>query len=106
LGTLAERLVNASIYWLYQKCEKETTSENQTTGIKSGSATASVVAIELAKLLLREPKDLAAMYKDSDASNPSFAEATSENIARVYPCLFHLYNCSCYYLSLCSFVVC
>lgn len=84
LGTLAERLVNASIYWLYQKCEKETTSENQTTGIKSGSATASVVAIELAKLLLREPKDLAAMYKDSDASNPSFAEATSENIARVY----------------------
>lgn len=84
LGTLAERLVNASIYWLYQKCEKETTSENQTTDIKSGSATASVVAIELAKLLLREPKDLAAMYKDSDASNLSFAEATSENIARVY----------------------
>ncbi|KAJ6418737.1 hypothetical protein OIU84_002002 [Salix udensis] len=84
LGTLAERLVNASIYWLYQKCEKETTLENQTTDIKSGSATASLVAIELAKLLLREPKDLAAIYKDSDASNPSYAEATSENIARVY----------------------
>ncbi|KAJ6672783.1 hypothetical protein OIU85_014062 [Salix viminalis] len=84
LGALAERLVNASIYWLYQKCEKETTLENQTTDIKSGSATASLVAIELAKLLLREPKDLAAIYKDSDASNPSYAEATSENIARVY----------------------
>ncbi|KAJ6387478.1 hypothetical protein OIU78_017239 [Salix suchowensis] len=84
LGTLAERLVNASIYWLYQKCEKETTLENQTTDIKSGSATASLVAIELAKLLLREPKDLAAIYKDSDASNPSYAEATSENMARVY----------------------
>ncbi|KAJ6359312.1 hypothetical protein OIU76_000944 [Salix suchowensis] len=84
LGTLAERLVNASIYWLYQKCEKEMTLENQTTDIKSSSATASLVAIELAKLLLREPKDLAAIYKDSDASNPSYAEATSENMARVY----------------------
>ncbi|CAK7324071.1 unnamed protein product [Dovyalis caffra] len=84
LGTLAERLVNASIYWLYQKCEKEMTSENQTTDIKSGNASATVVAIELTKLLLKEPKDLAAIYKNNEASNLSPTETTSENIVREY----------------------
>ncbi|CAN0902892.1 hypothetical protein LINGRAHAP2_LOCUS22264 [Linum grandiflorum] len=69
LGSLAERLVNSSVFWLFKKCENETNMEDQTRE----------VATELMSLLLREPKDLAAK-----ASNPSSTEVTSERIVREY----------------------
>ncbi|KDP20152.1 hypothetical protein JCGZ_00035 [Jatropha curcas] len=86
LGSLANRLVSSSIYWLYKKYEKETLSESEIHAVKSDDPSTSIIAAELTKLLLRDPKDLAAIYKGTDpsfrASNLSAATATSENIVR------------------------
>ncbi|KAJ8773210.1 hypothetical protein K2173_028387 [Erythroxylum novogranatense] len=82
LCTLAERLVNSTIYWIYQRGERVTASEIQKPLVKQEDASTSMVCLELIKLLLREPKDLAAMYR---ASNPSFqvsALGFSEDAAR------------------------
>ncbi|XP_031249021.1 uncharacterized protein LOC116106860 [Pistacia vera] len=88
LGALAERLVNSSIYWLYQKQDIENTSESQTPAVKPDDACSSIAVIELKKLLLREPKDLIAMHKNNDPStkesNPRPARFTSESIVREY----------------------
>ncbi|KAJ0042532.1 hypothetical protein Pint_17624 [Pistacia integerrima] len=95
LGALAERLVNSSIYWLYQKRDIENTSESQTPAVKPNDACSSIAVIELMKLLLREPKDLIAMHKNNDPStkesNPRPARFTSESIVR--DGLFGLYYC-------------
>ncbi|KAF9667426.1 hypothetical protein SADUNF_Sadunf15G0021800 [Salix dunnii] len=52
-------------------------------GLKFGNASTTVAAIELTKLLLVEPKDLATMYKDSEAFNTGSAGSTSEHIVKV-----------------------
>lgn len=89
LGALAERLVNSSIYWLYQKQDIENTSESQTPAVKPDDACSSIAVTELTKLLLREPKDLIAVHKNTDpstqASDPRPAGVRSESIVREYP---------------------
>jgi hypothetical protein len=93
LGDLAERLVNSSIYWLYQKRETESPSESQTLEVKSDDACGSIVP-ELTKLLLREPKELVAKHKNNvpsfQASDPGCAGSTSKDIVREYPFSFLL----------------
>ncbi|KAK0598307.1 hypothetical protein LWI29_033567 [Acer saccharum] len=66
LGTLAERLVNSSIYWLYQKHESGNNSQSETLAKKPDDACGTIVAVELTKLLLREPKELINMHKSND----------------------------------------
>ncbi|KAF7812975.1 uncharacterized protein G2W53_033951 [Senna tora] len=80
IGTLAERLVNSSIYWLYQKFDKEANSENILPA-KCHDAYRSLVAAELTKLLLREPKELAAKHK---SRNPGPSTLTTKHIVREY----------------------
>ncbi|KAK1577490.1 hypothetical protein Q3G72_022241 [Acer saccharum] len=88
LGTLAERLVNSSIYWLYQKHESGSNSQCETSAKKPDDACGTIVAVELTKLLLREPKELINMHKSNDpstqASDPRPTEIASENIVREY----------------------
>ncbi|KAK0598076.1 hypothetical protein LWI29_031406 [Acer saccharum] len=88
LGTLAERLVNLSIYWLYQKHESGNNSQSETLAKKPEDACGTIVSVELTKLLLREPKELINMHKSSDssiqASDPRPTEIASENIYREY----------------------
>ncbi|KAJ1384588.1 hypothetical protein SESBI_42417 [Sesbania bispinosa] len=62
LGALAERLVNSSVYWLYQKVDREAISQSHSP-LKGNNACGSMVASELIKLLLREPKEIAAEHK-------------------------------------------
>ncbi|KAE8698175.1 hypothetical protein F3Y22_tig00110602pilonHSYRG00295 [Hibiscus syriacus] len=71
LGSFAERLVRSSIYWLCQKHETTVVSESQsqTSLVNTSDACASKVVVELIGLLLREPKDLAAMHKRKDPSS-------------------------------------
>ena len=66
-GALAERLVNSSIYWLCQKVDRETISQSQSP-LKDHNACGSMIASELMKLLLREPKEIVAKHK---SQNPS-----------------------------------
>jgi hypothetical protein len=91
LGALAERLVNSSIYWLYQKCETKSPSESQTLEVKSDDACGSIVP-ELTKLLLREPKELVAKHKNNvpafQASDPGCTGFASKDIFREYPFSF------------------
>ncbi|KAK0596475.1 hypothetical protein LWI29_016021 [Acer saccharum] len=88
LGTLAEWLVNLSIYWLYQKHESGNNSQSETSAKKPEDACGTIVSVELTKLLLREPKELINMHKSSDssiqASDPRPTEIASENIVREY----------------------
>ncbi|RDX64121.1 hypothetical protein CR513_57357, partial [Mucuna pruriens] len=65
MGALAERLVNASIYWLYQKVDRESVSQGQSP-LKDHNACSSMIASELIKLLLREPKEIAAKHKSQN----------------------------------------
>lgn len=81
LGTLAERLVNSSIYWLYQKLDKEAVSGNHSPS-KCHDANSSLVVSELIKLLLKEPKELAAKHK---SRIPGPATLTTDYIVREYP---------------------
>ncbi|XP_057457004.1 uncharacterized protein LOC130747956 [Lotus japonicus] len=71
LGALAARLVNSSIYWLSQKVDKETMDQSHSP-LKDDNASGSKVASELIKLLLREPKEIAAEHK----SRSSFTQAS------------------------------
>lgn len=95
LGTLAERLVNSSIYWLYQKHKTEGTTESQPPGVEADDACGGIVAVELTKLLLREPKDLIAEHKNNNPpivnSNPLPTGFSSENIVKEYPVYRYLY---------------
>lgn len=90
LGALAYRLVSSSIYWLNQKHETKTPAESQTL-VKSGNIN-DLVAAELLKLLLRDPKDMVARHKSYDpslqASDPGSEGLTSEIIVREYPFSF------------------
>lgn len=103
LGPLANRLVKSSIYWLYQKHEKETVSESQMHVVRSDDPSGRIVADELTKLTLKDPKDLAAMYRNRDlssqVSNPSAAEVTSGHIFREYP-LFSIFPFSFFFFFL------
>ncbi|OMO53273.1 hypothetical protein CCACVL1_28757 [Corchorus capsularis] len=88
LGAFAERLVSSCIYWLYQKHEIEDNSESQSSQVKGNDACASKAAVELTELLLREPKDLAAMHRrrdpSSQASDSRSIVSASDNIVREY----------------------
>ncbi|MBA0558696.1 hypothetical protein Golob_015703 [Gossypium lobatum] len=88
LGAFAERLVRSSIYWLCQKHEIEGISESQTSLVQTSDACASKAAVELIELLLREPKDLAAVHKrrdqSSQASDSRSTESASANVVREY----------------------
>ncbi|KAG7973609.1 hypothetical protein I3843_06G005600 [Carya illinoinensis] len=87
LGALAERLVNSSIYWLYQKRGMKSPSESQNLEVKSDDACGSIV-LELTKVLLREPKELAAKHKDNipsfQASDPGCTGFASKDVVREY----------------------
>ncbi|XP_061342035.1 uncharacterized protein LOC133288321 [Gastrolobium bilobum] len=87
LGALSERLVNSSIYWLRQKVDRENISECHSP-LKGDNACGSVLATELIKLLLREPKELAAKHKSrnsfSQASDPGPTTLITEHVVREY----------------------
>lgn len=89
LGAFAERLVSSSIYWLYQKHQMEGISESQTSQVKADDACASKAAVELTKVLLRQPKDLAAMHKRRDptsqASDSRSTGSATVSVVREYP---------------------
>lgn len=93
LGALAERLVNSSIYWLYQKRGMKSPSESQNLEVKSDDACGSIV-LELTKVLLREPKELAAKHKDNipsfQASDPGCTGFASKDVVREYPFSYSL----------------
>ncbi|CAL1404806.1 unnamed protein product [Linum trigynum] len=80
LWSLAMRLVNSSVFWLYKKSENGTNEEVQTKEPRSSEdASSSAVARQLVTLLLKEPKDLV-----TKASNPSSTEVDSEKLVREY----------------------
>ncbi|KAG2396663.1 uncharacterized protein HKW66_Vig0229380 [Vigna angularis] len=62
MGALAEGLVNSCIKWLRQKVDKETVSQSQSP-LKDQNTCDGMIASELIKLLLREPKEIAAEHK-------------------------------------------
>ncbi|XP_020204577.1 uncharacterized protein LOC109789931 isoform X2 [Cajanus cajan] len=72
MGALAVRLVNSSIYWLCQKIDRETISQSQSPS-KDHKACGSMIASELIKLLLREPKEIAAKHKSQNPFSQSQA---------------------------------
>ncbi|KAM2031026.1 hypothetical protein FF2_041583 [Malus domestica] len=79
LGALAYRLVNSSIYWLNTNRETEALSESQTPLVNSG-ATDDLVAAEVLKLLLRDPKDINARQKSCSLSVKA-SDSESEGLA-------------------------
>jgi len=90
MGALAERLVNSCIYWLCQKVDKETVSQGQSP-LKDHDTSGGMIASELIKLLLREPKEIAAEHK---SQNPLSQSQTfdsgpttpiAEHVVREYP---------------------
>ncbi|KAL4358397.1 hypothetical protein AHAS_Ahas09G0282600 [Arachis hypogaea] len=112
LGAMAKRLVNSSIYWLCRKDSRETNSEGQKGGRETNSEvqhddreisneghnapSSSIVASELIKFLLKEPKELAAKYKSrnsfSQASEPRRTKQVTEHAAREYPLTMFSFN--------------
>lgn len=89
LQILAERVVNLSIYWLYQKNEADNTRENRSPAVKSDDSRDKIIAGNLTKLLLKEPKEMKEKHKDNDPSiSASDSGSTSfalEKIVREYP---------------------
>ncbi|XP_038685357.1 uncharacterized protein LOC119985207 isoform X2 [Tripterygium wilfordii] len=81
LRSMAKRLVNSSIYWLYQKREVKTSLESPAQ--KSDAVCDNVVSVELAKVLLRDPKDLIAKHKNDDASHQA-SEARASGFSKEY----------------------
>ncbi|OIW12543.1 hypothetical protein TanjilG_04707 [Lupinus angustifolius] len=83
LVALAARLVSSSIYWLCQKVDKETVSESHSSS-KGHNSRGSIVVSELTKLLLREPKELAAKHKGrnslSQTSDTGAATQVTEHV--------------------------
>lgn len=90
MGALAERLVNSCIYWLCQKVDKETVSQSQSP-LKDHNTCGGMIASELVKLLLREPKEIAAEHKSqnpfsqSQALDSGSATPIAEHVVREYP---------------------
>ncbi|TKY72652.1 hypothetical protein E2542_SST01395 [Spatholobus suberectus] len=89
MGALAERLVNSSIYWLSQKVGRENISQSQSP-LKDNNACGSVIASELIKFLLREPKEIAAKHKSQNpfsqlqAFDSGPATPITEHVVREY----------------------
>ena len=85
LAALAERLVKSCLLHSSQRLEKDCSCE-------SGSHL--LVTEELTKMLLKEPKDLVAMFKkkksSSTASEQKSDEASPSSIIREYPYYFFL----------------
>ncbi|CAI0449801.1 unnamed protein product [Linum tenue] len=80
LGSLAERLVISSVFWLYKKIEDETNEEVQSKDPRSSEDDSnSTVSRQLMTLLLKEPKDLVAK-----ASNHILGEIDSDRLVREY----------------------
>ncbi|XP_052185104.1 LOW QUALITY PROTEIN: uncharacterized protein LOC127796767 [Diospyros lotus] len=86
LQILAERLVNLSIYWLYQKNDADNSLESETPTGNSDTCCGKAVASSIIKLLLKEPKQLKEGPKDADesfpASDPGSANLTSAETVR------------------------
>ncbi|KAJ4950608.1 hypothetical protein NE237_027440 [Protea cynaroides] len=84
LGALAERLVDSSIQWLCRKHELDTNEPE----VHPHGACGGLVAADLVKLFLKEPKDLASKYKGVDPSSHAFDQSpamySSEDIVREY----------------------
>lgn len=80
---LADRLVTSSIFWLCRKFEKKIESEAPVPKIEN--ACGGMVAEELTRLLLREPKELFLMHKKND---PLSMASDSKNLIKEYP--FHM----------------
>ncbi|XP_004517208.2 uncharacterized protein, partial [Cicer arietinum] len=87
LGALAERLVNSSIYWLRQKVDTETIPEIHSP-MKDNNVRRRMVVSELIKLLLKEPKEIAAKHKSrnssSQASDAGPTTIITEHAVRLY----------------------
>ncbi|XP_050872762.1 uncharacterized protein LOC127075319 isoform X1 [Lathyrus oleraceus] len=88
LLALSERLVNSSIYWLCKKVDRETIPQIDS-HMNDNKARGSVIASELIKLLLKDPKEIAAKHKSrnlfsqlSDAAGP--ATIITEHAVREY----------------------
>ncbi|XP_028789592.1 uncharacterized protein LOC114745603 isoform X2 [Neltuma alba] len=80
LQALAERLVNSSIYWLSKKFDRETISESQNSS-KCNDAYDSMIAAELSKILLMEPKELVTKHKSKNPFSQASETGTSSPIA-------------------------
>ncbi|KAK4284684.1 hypothetical protein QN277_001479 [Acacia crassicarpa] len=87
LQALAERLVNSSIYWLSKKFDRETISESQNSS-KCNDAYGNMIAAELSKLLLVDPKELVTKHKSinpfSQASDTGPTSLNTGQIVREY----------------------
>ncbi|KAI5424238.1 hypothetical protein KIW84_030442 [Lathyrus oleraceus] len=88
LLALSERLVNSSIYWLCKKVDRETIPQIDS-HMNDNKACGSVIVSELIKLLLKDPKEIAAKHKSrnlfsqlSDAAGP--ATIITEHAVREY----------------------
>lgn len=81
LGTLAQRLVNSSIYCLFQKLEIKDASEDQFSSANVDDDHLNKVVSEVTGLLLREPKELSEKNKsrisDQDALDYAVREYPS-----------------------------
>ncbi|XAR52262.1 hypothetical protein NMG60_11020228 [Bertholletia excelsa] len=88
LQILAERLVNLSIYWLYQKSEVENSIDNQLAAVKSDVSHGKLVANNLVNILLKDPKALKEKYRDNNqsflASDPGPTSFVPTSIVREY----------------------
>ncbi|XP_027355587.1 uncharacterized protein LOC113865322 [Abrus precatorius] len=87
LGALATRLVTSSIHWLCQKVDRQTISQSHSP-LKDYGTCGGMIASELIKLLLREPKEITAKHKSqnpfSEASNSVPATSITEHVVREY----------------------
>lgn len=104
LGTLAERLVNSCIYWLYQKHEDTKNSKSEAIDVKPEDDSGIVVAAELTKLLIKESKELINSHRSSDvftqAADPRSTGYASEYIVRLYPSFVFLDFMFCFLIYL------
>ncbi|XP_031380872.1 uncharacterized protein LOC116195702 isoform X2 [Punica granatum] len=84
LGILAQRLVNSSIYCLYQKPEMRDTSEGQFPSVNADDDCLNKVTSEVTGLLLREAKDLSEKNKSRDILSPAMDQDTLACVVREY----------------------
>lgn len=98
LQALSERLVNSSIYWLSKKFDRETISESQNSS-KCNDAYGNMIAAELGKILLMEPKELVIKHKSrnpfSQASETGPTPLNTGQIVREYPLRTICVICAC-----------
>lgn len=95
LVAFAQRVVRSCIYWLKVKLGPDTREESQASLEKSdGNSHGGLLAAELVKMLLIDPKDIAGKHKDgslySKAPDAQSSKMSSEDRVREYP--FRPYN--------------